>query len=862
MSRRTSAILSGVLSAVAIVSSGFVQGAEPVFEKDIAPLLAAKCGQCHGKGKLEGGLDLRRRFLILNGGDSGAAIVPGKPDESVLVQRVAAGEMPPDKKDRLEPAQIELLKQWIAAGAKTSTETEPLLPDGQLNSRITQQDRAFWSFKPPVRSAVPNVTHTDRVRTPIDAFLLQALEARQLCFNVEASKSVLLRRLTFDLLGLPPSIEQLDEFLADDSSEAYERLVDRLLDSPHYGERWGRHWLDVAGYADSDGYLAADRVRPEAWRYRDYVIRALNADLPYDQFVIEQLAGDELTDWRRSESLAPQIVEQLIATGFLRTALDPTYPGYTEPNEIHQVLADTMQIVGSTFLGLTIQCARCHDHKQDPISQREYYSLQAAFIASFDPARWQPSEVRGVPMASESEEARITTANRQADAQIAALTAKLNELTQATRLRRVSEAAPTLDAATIDKLIAALLVAADKRNDEQKQLVAAHAVKVSLTEADLETFSTEYRDQSASLKAEIAAQQSLKRPIVKLRGLMELDDKPATGRILKRGDYNKPGAPVAVGVPEVLTPMGFKLELQPLYKSSGRRTALAKWLTDPSHPLLARVQVNRVWAKHFGTGLVPTLANFGKAGVAPSHPELLDWLATEFIRLGWSQKALHRLIVTSTAYRQTSEISSEQRERDPRNLFLSAFPPRRHDGEVVRDMLLIAAGQSNAQMFGAPVPVHLQGDGSVITGDDISSHRRSIYLQVRRSQHLTLLDLFDVPLMEVNCPERPTSTVPLQALALLHSPVSDRAATSLGERIVRSASNDPDRIRFAFRTLVAREPSASEFSLLTRFVSEFSQEQLASKPNSTDTDRAAALQAAWKQAALVLLNTNEFLYVD
>lgn len=851
-----------VLIGLLVPSVSAAQEASPTFEREVAPLLAAKCGKCHGQAKLEGGLDLRRRFLIAKGGDSGTAIVPGKPDESVLVQRVVSGEMPPDKKEKLEPAQIDLLKKWIAAGAKTVADGEPPLPEADLVSRVTADDRKFWSFVPPVRPPVPSVKHADRVRTPIDSFVLAKLETKSLSFNPDAAKNVLLRRVCFDLLGLPPTIEQLDEFLADDAPDAYERLVDRLLDSPHYGERWGRHWLDAAGYADSDGYLAADRVRPEAWRYRDYVIRSLNADMPYDQFVIEQLAGDELSDWRRQESLPPEVVDQLVATGFLRTSLDPTYPGYVEPNEVHQVMADTMQIVSSTLLGLTVQCARCHDHKQDPITQRDYYSLQAAFIAGLDPARWQPSEVRGIPMASEPEEARITAANKQADAQIAALTAKLNELTAVTRKRRLAEVAPSLDAATTDKLIAALLLAADKRNDEQKKLVAEHAPNVSLADADLAKFSTEYRDEAAKLKADIAAQQTLKRPIVRIRGLMELDDKPATGRIMKRGDYNKPGTEVSVGVPEVLTPAGFKLEPQPLYKSSGRRTALAKWLTDPSHPLLARVHVNRLWAKHFGVGLVPTVSNFGKAGVAPTHPELLDWLATEFIRLGWSQKALHRLIVTSTVYRQTSDISPQQREHDPRNTWLSAFPPKRHEGEVVRDALLSATNKSTESMFGTPIPVHPQGDGSVITADDAASQRRSIYLQVRRSQHLTLLDLFDVPLMEINCPERPTSTVPLQALAMLHSPVSDKAATALGDRIILSASNDPDRIRFVFKLLLTRDPSASEQALIERFLVDFMKQQLAEKPAPTEADRVAAHQAAWKQAALVLLNSNEFLYVD
>ncbi|TXT21930.1 MAG: hypothetical protein FD138_3917, partial [Planctomycetota bacterium] len=323
----------------------------PKFESDIAPILEARCLKCHGDGKLEAGLDLRRRFLILKGGDSGASFVEGKPEESLLLQKIAADEMPPKDEGRLDDKQKALLRRWIASGAKTVAEKEPPLDEAEQASRVSDEDRAFWAFQPPKRPAVPkNSNPKSQTSNPIDAFLLAKLAEKELTFNSEASKSVLLRRVTFDLIGLPPTIDELDDFVADDSPDAFERVVDRLLASPRFGERWGRQWLDIAGYADSDGYLAADRLRPEAWRYRDWVIRALNADLPFDQFVTQQLAGDELTDWRRADELSPDVAEQLAATGFLRTALDPTYPGYIEPNEVHQVLADTMQIVGTTFL--------------------------------------------------------------------------------------------------------------------------------------------------------------------------------------------------------------------------------------------------------------------------------------------------------------------------------------------------------------------------------------------------------------------------------------------------------------------------------------------------------------------------------
>ena len=859
----------------------------PKFESDIAPILVTRCLKCHGDGKLEAGLDLRRRFLILKGGDSGAGIVEGRPDESLLIQKIAADEMPPKDEGRLDDKQKALLRRWVASGAKTVAEKEAPLEEGEQPSRLSDEDRAFWAFQSPKKPAVPKFEISNfksQISNPIDPFLLAKLAEKGLSFNSEASKPVLLRRVTFDLHGLPPTIDELDDFLADNSPDAYERVVDRLLASPRFGERWGRQWLDIAGYADSDGYLAADRLRPEAWRYRDWVIRALNNDLPFDQFVTHQLAGDELTDWRRADELTPEVAEQLAATGFLRTALDPTYPGYIEPNEVHQVLADTMQIVGTTFLGLTVHCARCHTHKFDPITQRDYYSLQAVFGGALDPARWQPSEVRGIPLATEAEEARTNAHNQQADARIAALTASLNDLTLRSRRRLLLRL--MVDIPTLDKLIAALIVEPAKRNAEQKQLIDQHGVaNVSLTDAELSAKFDDYREDSAKLKAALSAEQALKKTITRIRGLTDLDDKPAASKILRRGDYNKPGAEVSAGVVEVLAPAGFQLSPQSGYKTSGRRLALAKWLTSPDHPLLARVHVNRLWASHFDRGIVPTIANFGRSGAKPTHPELLDWLAVELMgRVGdgeigsgnpssrpasrspnlpinWSQKKLHRLIVTSAAYRQSADIDPSKNSADPSNVLLGAWSPKRHHGEVVRDSLLSVSARMNPAQFGKWANVAAQGDGSVIDTEDEPGRRRSIYQIVRRSQHLTMLELFDTPLMEVNCPERPVSTVPLQALAMLHGPAADRAAGGLSDRVWSAAATDHDRIRFAFRLLFTREPSAKETDHIVRTLSELSREQLANKPTATDPEKAAAVKAAWRQVALVLLNSNEFIYV-
>lgn len=437
------------------------------FEKQIAPIFQARCVKCHGEGKLEGGLDLRRRFLLAKGGDSGTALVEGKPEESLLIEKISKGEMPPKEEGKLDDKQIDLIRRWVSAGAPIAADKEPPLEAAEPPSRIREEDRKFWSFVSPVRPQLPVVKNADRARTSIDQFLLARLEEKQLSFAPDAPKEVLLRRATFALHGLPPEVSDLEAYLVDNSPDEFERLVDRLQASPRYGEHAARQWLDVAGYADSDGYLAADRLRPQAWRYRDYVIGALNSDLPYDRFLLEQLAGDELSDWRRAEELSPEQIRQLAATGFLRTASDPTYPGYTEPNEIHQVMADTTQIVSSTLLGLTIQCARCHTHKYDPIPHRDYYALQAIFTPALDPARWQPSEVRGIPLATEAEQARINQHNQKIDQRVADLNAELAELTTRFRKKRVTEllGSDGKDAALVAKVTAALLAAADKRND-------------------------------------------------------------------------------------------------------------------------------------------------------------------------------------------------------------------------------------------------------------------------------------------------------------------------------------------------------------------------------------------------------------
>jgi hypothetical protein len=838
--------------------------ARVTFEQHIAPILETRCAKCHGEGKLESGLDVRRKFLLDKGGDSGPALVAGRPDESLLWQKLDKGEMPPKEEGTLDARHKDLIRRWIAAGAPLAGDKEQPLPQEEIASRVTDEDRKFWSFQPPVRPLLPGVRNADRARTAIDAFLLSRLEEKGLSLAADAAPEAMLRRATFTLTGLPPTVDDREGFLADSSPDAYERLVDRQLASPRFGEHAARQWLDVAGYADSDGYLAADRLRPQAWRYRDYVIGALNADLPYDDFLLEQLAGDELTDWRRAEELTATMLRQLAATGFLRTASDPTYPGYTEPNEIHQVMADTVQIVSTSLLGLTMQCCRCHAHKYDPVPQRDYYALQAVFRPALDPARWQPSEVRGIPLATEAEQARINDHNQKVDKRIGELNAELAELTSRFRKKRVAEVLgdKASDAALVEKLTAALAAPADKRNDEQKALAAHHAPQVSLAEKDLAAWNGEYRERSARLQAAVASETALKQQPVLMRGLVDLDDKPAPCNLLIRGDPSKPGTVVEPMVPEVLAGSDYKFEPTAGYKTTGRRTAFARWVIDARNPLTGRVHVNRVWARLFGRGIVPTPANFGRSGARPTHPELLDWLAVEFRDRGWSQKSLYRRLLTSTVWRQSSDASPQSVAADPGNDLLGWWRAQKMTGEILRDSTLSVAGKLNGQMLGAPSPVAAQGDGSVLTADDAAGNRRSVYLQVRRSQHVTMLDLFDVPMMEINCPERPNSIVPLQALALLHGPFAEQSAAALAERVMREAPTDEARVDLTWRLVYAREPKATERQALESFLAAIVKEKLGdAAATAASGPRQEAEKAAWTQAGLVLLNSNEFLYI-
>jgi hypothetical protein len=836
-------------------------GAASDFDRDVKPLLTAKCLRCHGGERTRGELDVRSRAGLLKGGDSGPAVSPGSAEKSLLWVLVAGDRMPPGK-DKLTSAEKTLLRTWIEQGAKgASTPAPPPV------SAVSDRDRNFWSFKPPVRPALPALKQRHLARNSVDVFLLAALEKKGLTFSPEAARTTLLRRLTFDLTGLPPTPEEVDAFVADTRPDAYERVVDRLLASPAYGERWGRHWLDVAGYADSEGILDADYVRSAAWRYRDYVVRALNADRPYDRFLQEQIAGDELSDYwtvqEREKKLPAGVVEALEATGFLRCASDTSRPDFVNiknaPGYYFQTLDDTVKIVASATMGLTVHCAKCHAHKFDPIPQRDYFQLQAVFTGAYRPSEWIPQVQRRLLEASASEQAEAARHNAAVDAAIARLRGEHAAYVAAQAKRHFERRLAALPAAIREDVRAALSTPAAKRGEVQKYLAGKFEAELrpagaALEKALLAAF-PEHAGKTAALARAVQAENQKRRTFPEIRALYDLPGEVPT-RLLRRGDYLNPGAVVQPGVLSVLkteAPFAWAPPAKGA-KTSGRRLALARWLTQPRHPLTARVIVNRLWLHHFGEGLVSTPENFGRSGSPPSHPVLLDYLATELVRNGWSLKALHRLLVLSSAYRQGSPLDPSRhalaRQVDPDNRLLWRQRMRRLEAEAIRDAILAASGNLNRVMGGAPVPVVRRGDGEVVAPDGREGARRSIYLQVRRSQPLTILRVFDQPVIETNCTRRAVSTVSSQALTLLNSDFVTAQAEALAARLLREEAADPAAA--AVLRVFARPATARERALLSEFLVK-------------QTERhggAGPCQRALADLCHMLLGANEMSYVD
>ncbi len=794
-----------------------------VTQHDVIPIFLRRCIVCHGAHRQEGGLDLRGRETMLRGGKSGSALVLKDPEHSLLLQRIRAGEMPPA--DRLvessvkpvEPSELDTLARWISAGAPVVDSGGDTIGDAVLGLELsdpgnstdadtTDGRRDFWSFKPPQAVAIPNVRNRERVRNPIDAFVLKKLEEQQLSFAQEADKETLLRRVTFDLTGLPPTPDEINAFIADESTESYSTVVDRLLQSPHYGERMARSWLDLAGYADSEGKREQDLPRRHAWRFRDYLIRSMNADKPYDRFLLEQLAGDEIADYEHASVITDEIYDNLVATGFLRMAPDPTWANITSYlNDRIDVMADEMDIFGSGVMGLTFKCARCHSHKFDPISQRDYYQLVDIFKGAMDEHDWLKPDIKpGIgPVSSDTVPPRllpfVTTAERRAWEENDA---------------RITEAVKSIPA-------------------DQDQAAAEQ------------------------MRQKLAAERS---PVPMIHALWDRGQ-PSPTYLYRRGDPMNSGPLVHADVPAFLKGQTEAFEVKPPWpdaKSTGRRLAFAKWLIQPSHPLTARVAINRIWKQHFGKGIVASLGNFGHAGDLPTHPELLDWLALEFTNSGWSMKAMHRLMVMSATYRQLSVATPEQLQRDPDNVLYSRMPMTRLDAESIYDAMLSVSGQLDSTPCGPADEIDVRADGLVTPRRTPGGWRRLIYVSQQRKNIVTHRENFDFPQMNPNCLDRRDSLVAPQALHLMNNGMVRQLAEALAARVIKQVG-DNSEIQIELVSLYATgrplTPQEKQISLeaMQAFVAEWT---------TDSSDIAVVRLKALTEYCHAVLNSAGFLFVD
>jgi hypothetical protein len=750
--------------------------ADPVdYVRQVKPILARHCYECHNAKVQKGKLRADTATFLLKGGRSGAAVVPGKAAESGLIEAVRGtdGVTPmPYKRTPLTKAEIGLLTTWIDQGARAPANEKP--DDGSSS---------HWAFRPPVRPPLPAVKDASWVRNPIDHFILARLEKEGIPPSPQADRATLIRRLYLDLLGLPPDVADVDAFVADARPDAYERLVERLLASPHYGERWGRHWLDVARYADSNGFTI-DTPR-EIWQYRDWVIDALNRDLPFDQFVIEQFAGDMLPH---------ATTAQKIATGFHRNTLINEEGGIDVEQFRVEAVADRVNTTGIAFLGLTLGCARCHDHKYDPITTREYYQLFAFLNNQSEPT---------LSLASPELAAKRKVIRARIDQIEEALDAPLKDA-----LAKLPEAATGKVGRDLQVI---LNLRPDQRSESQKRRLAAF-----------------FRAKDPRFKQGFDEIDALKKQEPKFPTTLVMAElpRPRPSFVMLGGDFTRKGDKVEPGVPAVLHPLSALQEGEGS-KTQPHRLDLARWLVDRRNPLVGRVTMNRLWQHYFGKGLVDTENDFGTQGSPPTHPALLDWLATEFPEGGWSLKAMHRLMVCSATYRQTSRVRPELAALDPQNRLLARQNRLRLDAEIVRDNALAASGLLSRQL-GGPSVHPPQPDGIYQftqvqrpwqTSAGPARYRRGIYTFFQRSAPYPALIVFDAPDSTSTCTRRVRSNTPLQALTLLNDQAFLELARGLAQRVLQQAGpDDAQRLRHAFRLCLARTPGPAEVERLEQYL--------------------------------------------
>jgi hypothetical protein len=794
------------------------------FETKVRPILAENCFSCHGEKKHRGDLRLDSLSAALEGGGRGPALVPGFPEKSLLVKAISHNDkdlkMPQDKK--LSRDQIEALTQWIKIGAPWPGGDNVAGGVKKGEFVISDKDRAHWSLQPVKRPTVPAVKNEHWVKNPIDAFIFARLEAKGLTPNPPAPKQELLRRITYDLTGLPPTPAEVAAFLSDASPDAYAKLVDRLLDSPRYGEKWARHWLDLVRYAETNSF-ERDNPKPHVWRYRDYVIRAFNSDKPYDLFLKEQLAGDELG---RTDA------DAIIATGYYRLGLwddEPVDPAQARYDGLDDIVATT----GQVMLGLTFDCARCHNHKIDPIAQKDYYRLLAFFhnINHFRnggptdeaPILATPADAK----AFEEQQRELEKKRQQVQDEIAIIEAEFR-----TEFEKEKGAQPSgTDFGPALQSLGPTLLGKERFSAYQKLRKQLDTLRKQQPSAERALCVTE-------------AGPSAPETFVMLRGNPHV-----------KGDKVEPGFPTVFNLPDPTIPAP-----RPAARSSGRRLVLANWIASKDNPLAARVMVNRLWQHHFGRGIVRSPNDFGLNGNRPTHPELLDWLASQFVESGWRMKAMHRLILTSNAYRMSSRGNLAVLDADPINDLFWRFDMRRLSGEEIRDSILAVSGNLNLKMFGPSVYPEIPKE--VLAGQSVpgrgwpvsppdEQNRRSVYVHVKRSLLLPILESFDLAETDRTTPVRFSTTQPTQALGMLNGDFLNKQARVFATRLRKEAGDEAGaQVRLALALATCRTPSDKEIHRGMRFM------------QALVTEEGATREAALEMFCLLVLNMNEFVYLD
>ena len=815
------------IALLAFITPAWAQRA-PLFKDEILPVFEKNCVSCHGLKQKMAGLDLSSFNGMMTGSSSGPVIAPGRPERSLLWKLIENGQMPQGGK--LTEGEKQLLRTYIEQGRFPT-----VAPESDAEARrkdelkITQKDREWWSFQRPVKPAIPNVAGRSQAESQIDNFILARLEARGWKMQPEADRVTLIRRASLDLTGLPPTPEEVQAFVNDRSPKAWEKVVNRLLASPHYGEQWGRHWLDVAGYSDSRGD-GGDSDREVAWKYRDYVINAINKNKPINQFLLEQMAGDQLVNYKPGSRPTPDQIEPLTATGFLRTTADITdNQTIYEVDKYFDAQQKAMETSLRATLGVTVQCARCHDHKFDPILQRDYYKLMSIYQSVWDPENWLAADLNFGPwpsrMVLDMEVPARDAWIKDVSSRDTKALLRLEDLLEATYQAYRAELKAGRD---LSDSVKRAQIRKDIENNPDLE-IDRNAIRDFITDQELEKRFPEL----ASWKDDIQAKRNGRKEKSKIppnyiEAAWDVSKNPSPTYVLQRGNYLAPAAEVHPGIPLVLEnvskPVAFPdPKDHPEWNGTNRRLILAQWMVSPENPLVARVFVNRVWQWHFGEGIVRSVDDFGRQGSKPTHPELLDYLAVSFQEHNWDLKWLTKEIMMSHAYRQSSAEVPEYLAADPSDTLLWRKAPIRLEAETIRDSMLKISGLMSERMFGPQVPIKRGPDGQWLEDDTKSingQNGRSLYLAQTRTRWVSFLHVFDCPDMTSdNQPQRFRSALPTQSLAMMNSPMVMRTSKAFAQKALEKAGNNYDEaVKVAYAEAYNRAPNARELEMAKKSI--------------------------------------------